>query len=295
MKVLVAGATGTLGLPVVRALVGGGHEVTGLVRSAAKGAVVRAAGARAAVGEVLDPGTLVTAARGSDAVVHLAADRDDFERTRVEGCRNLVRAATESGARRFLLGSGYWIFGHHEGTITEESPVDEESAGRVNWRAERVALEAANDLEVSIARPGMVYGPGGWFASMVQRLREGTYRNIGTAENHWSPVHPEDVGTAFRAILELGAPGHLYLVVDDAPVPVREFASFVAESLGVPPPSSITEAEAAKIMAPELVAAMTASQGASNAKLKALRWRPRFPTYREGVPDVLRSMRRAQP
>lgn len=290
MKVLVAGASGTVGLPVVRALVEGGHEVAGLVRSPAKGSVVRAAGARPVVGDVLDPDSLRTAAKGVEAVVHLAAGRDDFERTRVEGCRNLARAATEAGARRFVLGSGYWIFGNHEETITEESSINEDSAGRVNWRAERVARDAARDLEVSIARPGMVYGPGGWFASMVKRLREGAYRNIGGGANRWSPVHPADVGTAFRAILELGEPGHLYLVVDDAPVPVREFTSFVAESLGVPPPASITEAEAAEFTTPELVAAMTANQAASNAKLKGLGWRPRFPTYREGVPEVLAAM-----
>ena len=45
MKVLLAGATGTLGIPLVRALVAGGHEVIGLNRTLGKGEKLRALGA----------------------------------------------------------------------------------------------------------------------------------------------------------------------------------------------------------------------------------------------------------
>lgn len=290
MRVLVAGATGTLGLAAVRALVAGGHAVVGLVRSREKGAPLHAVGAEAVVGDVLDRSLMRAAARGTDAVVHLAASEEDFERTRVEGCRNLVDAGVAEGARRFLLGSGYWIFGHHEGAITEDSAIDEQSAGRVNWTAECVALEHADDLDILVARPGMVYGPGSWFARMVAMIREGSYRVIGDGANRWSPVHPADVGEAFRAILERGETRNVYLVVDDEPVTVREFVSFVAAQLGVPAPASVSRKDAEGFAGPEIVRAMTANQAASNAKLRSLGWRPRFPTYREGVPDVLRAM-----
>jgi 2-alkyl-3-oxoalkanoate reductase len=46
MKVLLAGATGALGIALVRAFVAGGHEVIGLSRSPGKGDELRALGAR---------------------------------------------------------------------------------------------------------------------------------------------------------------------------------------------------------------------------------------------------------
>ncbi|HYS72096.1 MAG TPA: NAD(P)H-binding protein, partial [Thermoplasmata archaeon] len=104
MRILVAGATGVLGAPTVRALVGAGHEVVGLARSPEKAKAVEALGGIGAIGDILKPATLGPATRGADAVVHLASSTDAFEAVRVEGCRNLVVAAQASGVRRFVVG-----------------------------------------------------------------------------------------------------------------------------------------------------------------------------------------------
>jgi len=292
MRVLVAGAGGTLGLPTVHALAAAGHEVVGLVRSPESAERVKSVGATPAFGDVLDAPSLGTAIHGVEAVVHLAASDRAFELVRVEGGKNLVGEALRAGVRRFVVGSGYWIYGHHDGVITEESSIDERGAGRFNLAAERVALAAAKPgaFDVVIARPGMVYGLGGWFLRMVQFLRDGiAHQYPGDGANRWSPVHPDDVGEAFRSILEHGHPGHMYLVVDEVPVAVREFASFVAQAAGGPSPRPMDRG-AERVFPPEILRAMTADQAASNAKLKGLGWRPRFPTYREGVPDVLRGL-----
>jgi len=59
MKVLVAGSTGALGVPLVRALAAGGHEVAGLTRNPANRDRLRALGARPLVADVMDrPGLL---------------------------------------------------------------------------------------------------------------------------------------------------------------------------------------------------------------------------------------------
>lgn len=291
MRVFVAGATGVLGLPATRALAAAGHDVVGLVRSPEKKALVAAVGAVPAVGDVLDPGSLRHAIAGAEAVVHLAASDDAFERVRVEGGRNLVAAAQAAGARRFVVGSGYWIYGDHAEAITEASAIRERGPGRVNYAAEQAAMAAnrPGDFDVVVARPGMVYGLGGWFARMVEDLKAGAFRYVGTGRNRWSPAHPADVGEGFRAVVERGEPGGTYLIVDDAPVPVREFASYVAERLGAPRPRGLPLPVAAKRLGSDRAAAWSANQAALNARLKSLGWRPRFPTHREGVPDVLRA------
>ena len=61
MRVFVAGATGAMGRPLVRGLLAAGHEVTGATRREERAEEIRAAGARAAVCDALDPEGLARA------------------------------------------------------------------------------------------------------------------------------------------------------------------------------------------------------------------------------------------
>jgi uncharacterized protein YbjT (DUF2867 family) len=70
MKALVLGGTGTVGSQVVRELLARGAEVSVLTRDPKKSLQ---AGARAVVGDLLDPGTIRTAFPGHDAVFLLTA------------------------------------------------------------------------------------------------------------------------------------------------------------------------------------------------------------------------------
>ena len=54
MKIFVAGATGTLGRPVLRLLLSHGHDVIGLTRSEEGRRVLQTLGAHAVVGNALD-------------------------------------------------------------------------------------------------------------------------------------------------------------------------------------------------------------------------------------------------
>src|SRR4030081_2758484 len=72
MRIFVAGATGALGLPVVRRLIEEEHEVFGLSRTARRTQPVEALGARVIVADALDAQAMreaVMAAR-PDVVMH---------------------------------------------------------------------------------------------------------------------------------------------------------------------------------------------------------------------------------
>src|SRR5215831_11947182 len=118
MKIFVAGASGTIGIPLVKALVAAGHEVTGLTRSPQKQDELRRLGATPAVADALDPDalrTVVLAAKPTHVIHQLTAlpkegpsrtsDLIATNRLRIDGTRNLLDAAVRAGAERFIGGS----------------------------------------------------------------------------------------------------------------------------------------------------------------------------------------------
>jgi nucleoside-diphosphate-sugar epimerase len=269
--------------------------VHGLVRDRAKGELVRESGGIPFLGDILDPTSLRVAARGCGAAVHLAAHPsgdEDAARVRVEGARTLLEAAREEGIARVLVGSGYWVYRSQPEWIHENSPVDPRGESQVNFDAEQVGLRAnaPGALEVLVVRPGMVYGDGSWFRALAGSIRSGAYTVVGGGTNRWSFVALRDTASAFARVLRSGAAGEIYNIVDGSPAPLREFVDFVATQLGAAParsiPSEVAGAELGEVVAYHLAA----DRPTSNEKLRRLGWQPRFPSYREGVPGVLREI-----
>jgi nucleoside-diphosphate-sugar epimerase len=120
VRIFLAGATGVIGVRLVPLLASAGHQVAGLTRSPAKQEMLRELGAEAVVCDVYDAATLRDAAVdfGPELVLHELTDLpDDPEalgdgaanaRIRREGTRNLLAAAREAKASRFVAQSVAW-------------------------------------------------------------------------------------------------------------------------------------------------------------------------------------------
>src|SRR5262245_53465239 len=76
MRILIAGATGAIGRPLVPILIAAGHSVMGLTRSPEKADLLRGYGAQAIVGDGLDAGAIRNAVLEAkpDTVVHQMTD-----------------------------------------------------------------------------------------------------------------------------------------------------------------------------------------------------------------------------
>src|SRR5215471_5470122 len=124
MRILIAGASGAIGRPLVRRLRANRHAVFALARSLDSASALKEIGAEPVIADALDAAA-VKAAVGRirpDAVINeltslprhytpaemqAAAERD--RRVRVEGNINLLAALRDSGVRRYLLqSSGFW-------------------------------------------------------------------------------------------------------------------------------------------------------------------------------------------
>lgn len=154
MRIFLAGASGVIGVRLVPLLVRKGHTVMGMTRSPDKLDRLSVLGAQGVVCNVYDFTELtriVTVFR-PDLVMHQLTDLPDEaecvpeyaarnSRIRTEGTGNLLRAAQEAGAERFLAQSIAWTPPKGGESIRDH---------------ERAVLEAGG----VVVRYGRFYGPG---------------------------------------------------------------------------------------------------------------------------------------
>jgi uncharacterized protein YbjT (DUF2867 family) len=197
MKVLVTGATGFVGPAVANAIVDAGHEVRVLER---RPGAWRKAGIRcqeAVQGDVTDAESLRRGTTGVDVVVHLVAIRqgrpEQFQRVMIEGTRNLIAAAKEAGARRFLLMSALG---------TTEETKDLVPYYDAKWTMEQATK--ASDLEHVIFRPSFVFGrQGGILPTFLRMARLAPITGVvGRGEQRIQPIWIDDVGAYFAQAVD---------------------------------------------------------------------------------------------
>jgi len=118
MKVLIVGATGTLGRQVARRALDEGLEVCCLVRSPKKAAFLKEWGVRLVIGDLRHPETLSPALAGVTVVIDAATTRptDSLSIRQVDwdGKVGLIQAAVAAGVERYIFFSIMDAQKHHD-------------------------------------------------------------------------------------------------------------------------------------------------------------------------------------
>ena len=289
MRILIAGATGAIGRPLVCRLNENRHAVFAVARSPQSSRSLAELGAEPVTADALDA-ALVNAAVARvrpDAVINeltslprhytaaemkAAAERD--YRVRIEGNANLLAALQNAGVRRYQLqSSGFW-YAPGTGFADEGERFAFDASPAVAAGARRYAeLEAAASRTLGIEfvslRYGFFYGPGTWYireGDMGEQVRQQQVPVIGDGEGVWSWVHINDAAAATAAALEC-APG-AYNIVDGDPAPQNLWLPAFARAVGAPAPPQITEKEALAAVGSDTVYYATRLRGASNEKAK---------------------------
>ena len=203
MRWLVTGATGFIGLNLAERLVRRGNEVRALVRDPARPGELRDLGAELFQGVVSRPGSLQGGVEGVAAVVHLAGlvkavSREELFRVNVEGTRELARAAAAAGRLPFVLVSSLAAAGPSRPghpRVEEDPPAPVSQYGESKLAAEEAMRSVAGELEATVVRPPLVYGPRDkeMLPALFRMARARVVVKAGFGEKRYSAIHVDDL------------------------------------------------------------------------------------------------------
>jgi nucleoside-diphosphate-sugar epimerase len=251
--VLVTGATGFTGGHLAQHLIAHGDEVRALVRARSRARFDRsplaAAGVVACDGDLMDPASLRRAVDGVDVVYHIAATYREagqpdsaYRAINVEGTRNILEAAKGANVRRVVHCSTGGVHGHIANPpANEDAPFNPGDVYQdTKLAAEQLAREfgAAHGLDVVVARPIGIYGPGDKrFLTMFRGLARGRFPMIGSGQAFYHLTFIDDLVEGFRLCGTVpAAAGRTYILAGPRYTTLEQLVRMVAKELNVAPP-----------------------------------------------------------
>jgi len=302
MRIFLTGATGVIGRRVLPMLMGTGHDVSAIGRSPAKRAELERLGARAVEVDLFDPERVRSAIAKHDVVINLATHLPtssgrmllpgawrENDRVRKVASRILADAAAGTGAGWLIQESFAPVYADGgDAWIDESWPLRPARYNRTVLDAEHSAQRfTARGGTGVVLRFGLFYGPDAFQVQDLMKMIQRGRAPVFGEEGYVSSISHDDAATAVVAALGVGSGA--YNVVDNEPLPRREWVDSLAAALGVPPPRVIPRWISR--LGGSLTELLARSQRISNRKLRhASGWAPRYPSVREGWRAVIEEL-----
>ncbi len=226
------------------------------------------------------------------AVYSVAPDGGSPEQYRaafLDGLELFLRTLRDQGEkpRRVLFTSSTGVYSQARGEwIDESSPAKPARAtGETLLMAER--LLGASGFDATVVRFGGIYGPGR--TRLIQQVANGEAR-IDSEPHYTNRIHRDDAAGILRQLLSVPAPeqlAELYLGVDCEPTDEAEVLRFIAAELSQDPPP---------LRGPDDAPARrrAGSKRCRNDRVLETGYAFRFPSFREGYPEIVRAFLRAR-
>ncbi len=225
--ILVTGACGFIGSYLVKDLVISGHKPVIVVRPSSDISSLQGMDVSFRNGDITNLRSMVDACEGIDTVIHLAAltssgggsNRENSFQTNVVGCQNVIDACRLSGVQKVI----------YVGTQS-----DNEGSYATNKRyAEKLLRES--ELNVTIIKPSLVYGPGGkgLFGSMVKFIdRFPILPIIGSGKYPMKPIYVGDVTQTILNCINSDCLEDEYLISGPNEVSYAQYLNYIARAKG---------------------------------------------------------------
>jgi UDP-glucose 4-epimerase len=228
MRIALSGSTGFIGTSLVPYLLKRGHTITPITRASFSK-------------------DLNSNLAGHEAVVHLAglahskrSRPEDFEEINFALTLSLANAAREADVLRFIFISTINVVAGNHGVLKPLDPICPLNAyGASKAKAEQALLDMP-DLEVSILRPPLVYGPRpkGNMAALTRLCLTGVPLPFGSVNNQRSLASITNVLSAIDFLCTANrsrVSGRIFHVSDDRDLSLREIVRTIRVAAGLPP------------------------------------------------------------
>ena len=298
MKILITGGSGFVGAKLSVYLLGQGHRITALGRSADPQRV-RHENFRYVSADTTQPGSWQAELEAVDAVVNLAgatifkrwtsAYKKQIYDSRVLTTRNLVAGLPPGKNITLCSASGAGYYGDRGDDILKEDerPCDDFLAVvSVDW--EKAALRAVDKgIRVVLMRFGVVLGRGGGaMAKMIPAFKLFVGGSMGSGKQWFPWIHIDDLLAAVRLILDNGQIKGPLNFCGPNPIQYRDLARALGEVLKRP---SVMPAPAfmIRLVMGEFGSVFLASQRTIPAKLLSHGFSFRYPDIKDAIRAVV--------
>ncbi len=246
MKVVVTGASGFIGSRLVENLVSSGCDVRVLIHNRNIHENLRV---ETVNGDIRDPSSLKAAFRERDILFHLAAalggsllGKKEFADINREGTANVLAEARFSGIKKVIHFSSAGVLGAVERGLAakEDHPPNPINIyDHTKLEGERIARKFASEgMNISIIRPGWVYGPGDTRTfKLIRSIAKKQFILITKGDIWQTPVFIDDLIEGTLLCAEKGKSGEIYNLAGQEVLTVREIVDHIGEAAGVKLPS----------------------------------------------------------
>lgn len=248
-RVIISGATGTIGTALIDNLINNGIEVLVLMRegSARKNSIKSHPLIKVKYCSLENFKSLKNdTGKEYDVFYHFAwggtfgnARNDMYlQNKNVEYTLDAVSVAKEFGCKTFIGAGSQAEYGRVDGVLTSLTPVFPENGyGIAKLCAGQLSREYAHQLGLNHVwvRILSVYGPndgaGTMVMSTINKIKNGETAQFTKGEQLWDYLYSADAAEAFRLLGEKGKDGKVYVLGSGQTKPLYEYINIIAEQL----------------------------------------------------------------
>ncbi len=305
----ITGASGYIGLNVVKQAVKDGWAVKGLVRSQANTKVILENGGQAIIGDATKPEDWISEVKGSTAFIDLAQPAfpsrmttkrlshiASFRLTSAKATITaLLKLSYDERPNYFFISGADDLQPDFNHKISASSPLRTKHFATSSIGVPvRQCLEQSS-LDVTYVYFGsLVYGPGKGFAKqIVPGLEKGKIPIIGTGDNRFPVIQVTDAARVISHIASLSKDerlGKVFLAMDGANFTQEEFLNLTGTLIKGPKPKNIPQFIVNFIIGRAFAELMMLDVDVDNSALIESGFSFNYPSINEGLPYTLKAL-----
>jgi nucleoside-diphosphate-sugar epimerase len=266
---------GFVGAQLLRKLKQGGWKATGITLSESSADTLRSEGLEVVAADLRTADLRVLTENHPAVVIHCASSAKGgavaYREIFLEATTRLIQEIT---FEHLIFTSSTSVYAQTDGSpITETDPAEpERETGKILRETEELVLAHHG----TVLRLAGIYGPGRCVP--LKKLLSGEAVVEGRGERIMNSIHRDDAVSALFLAAATRCQG-IFNIADDTPITQLEWFQWVCARLDRPlPPFAPRDLNRKRAWT---------SKRVNNAKFRSLGWSPRYPSFQEGVEEMI--------